>query len=749
MVSNKISKIVSIILLNKMTRQFFSVLFLLFALTSLAQTTIPKATIPEPILRNYYEHGKTRYKESFNSLNKKELKKEVQELEGFYIESNYSLSLLLRSGKILVDDTLNFTLNFVADVIKKANSIDENLHFLILRSPVQNAFCTEDGTIIVTTGLLAYLDNESELAFILCHEISHYLSQHVLNRVLEGVKLSMAEAANGVVDEKSRISKIHSYARNQETEADSLGLHLFLNTGYHPNGAITALEKLKNGHTPYAGTPFDLNFIQVEELQIDSLVKLSDDGYPTAVNDTDSVTTHPHVDDRIEFVKSKLKNVEAVGSFNLCKQVEFTSIKRLAAYSFIEELIKRNASVQALYHTYFISQKYKRHSYWHVLKAKALFDIFKLSSLSDYLFRLQIIGQSNADLQSLTSTFKNLPSICVRYLTGNLLFSEFITTNSAEIKFLCNKSFISIRKDKRAFEVYLTKRKKFSDVYKTSSDKKSSLKDPLEALKEIGIKKKLDTKLKIGDDTDENFVEDFLKKGTGKIFHVDHSKFFEKYSLTTPWVAFLDTSTFDKELFGVENIPQRPNIIILNPKHFYFSGQTSKKLRFDYKKTERKTQLLIDGINLVDSFSDKNLIQLSTQSFNETDTLNYKLYAYLNERIGKSINNDFEPLARSYDDLQLISKHNCQKVLVPVVISTDLALSQNDAGLAFVSTFFPVFFPIAVNAMIRDSGYSRFILVEYDLYYGEVEIVESSFRYNLIKSGEVNNLIYSIVNSNY
>src|ERR1700733_13040017 len=60
--------------------------------------------------------------------------------------------------------------------VRMPASFNPDVH--ILAAPEFTALCTPDGTIIVTVGLLEQLENEDELAFVLGHEVSHYIYRH-------------------------------------------------------------------------------------------------------------------------------------------------------------------------------------------------------------------------------------------------------------------------------------------------------------------------------------------------------------------------------------------------------------------------------------------------------------------------------------------------------------------------------------------------------------------------------------------
>ena len=93
---------------------------------------------------------------------------------------NLFLKEMFLQGNILYGNPLNQYINTVADeILKDYPSLRKELRFYILKSPVVNASATENGIILINMGLLAQLSNESELAFIMAHEIVHYVEHHI------------------------------------------------------------------------------------------------------------------------------------------------------------------------------------------------------------------------------------------------------------------------------------------------------------------------------------------------------------------------------------------------------------------------------------------------------------------------------------------------------------------------------------------------------------------------------------------
>jgi len=108
-----------------------------------------------------------------------------------------------------------------------------------------NAFALPGGGIVITTGMLNFLESEAELAATLGHEISHVDLRHCIER------LQYELAARKIVGrELAMIARIQyqlvnlGFNEQQELEADAGGVILAAKAGYDPRAAITVFERL-------------------------------------------------------------------------------------------------------------------------------------------------------------------------------------------------------------------------------------------------------------------------------------------------------------------------------------------------------------------------------------------------------------------------------------------------------------------------------------------------------------------------
>jgi predicted Zn-dependent protease len=126
----------------------------------------------------------------------------------------------------------------------------------VLKSPSINAFCMPGGKIALFTGILEKLNlTDDEVAMIMGHEMGHALWEHarertaktnitnIGSRVIGGLLFGQAGELIGAAGSSLAALK---FSRNDETEADLIGLELAARAGYDPRAGITLWQKMSS-----------------------------------------------------------------------------------------------------------------------------------------------------------------------------------------------------------------------------------------------------------------------------------------------------------------------------------------------------------------------------------------------------------------------------------------------------------------------------------------------------------------------
>ena len=142
-------------------------------------------------------------------------------------------------------------------------------NFHVVNATYVNAYAFPGGSIAVTRGILLSLENEAELAALLGHELGHVNARHTAQQMSKG---SVTQAIVGGIaavagtqgkiygDMASQLGQVSagallaSYSRDNEREADALGMEYMVRSGYNPQGMVGLMDVLRSlsKHDPSA-----------------------------------------------------------------------------------------------------------------------------------------------------------------------------------------------------------------------------------------------------------------------------------------------------------------------------------------------------------------------------------------------------------------------------------------------------------------------------------------------------------------
>jgi beta-barrel assembly-enhancing protease len=161
---------------------------------------------------------------------------------------------------ILTDRELTEYLESVGQKVAAASQRPQlRYHFLIVNSPSINAFSLPGGYVYVNRGLLEIVESEAELAGVLGHEVGHVVAFHSMNdvarrwwadRAINEVKkagLTQDQKIQSMLDEYGGTFLLFvnkKFSREEENEADLLGLYNAARGGWDANGLIVFLTRL-------------------------------------------------------------------------------------------------------------------------------------------------------------------------------------------------------------------------------------------------------------------------------------------------------------------------------------------------------------------------------------------------------------------------------------------------------------------------------------------------------------------------
>ena len=172
---------------------------------------------------------------------------------------------LERDGLVLHDEAANAYVRRIGrSLVPKGLELERvSWNFRVLRDPQPNAFALPNGSIYVSTGLIFLIDNESQLAAVIAHEMTHVMRRHtyVQNRSNRKKFLTMnimsaigTYAPGGIVGAVITIvtavapfiliATVYGYSRDLEREADLKGVDMMISAEYSPEEMVNVMKLL-------------------------------------------------------------------------------------------------------------------------------------------------------------------------------------------------------------------------------------------------------------------------------------------------------------------------------------------------------------------------------------------------------------------------------------------------------------------------------------------------------------------------
>jgi len=274
-----------------------------------------------------------------------------------------------------------FAHNYLQSVLKKISEANPELktkevRLIFSRDWWPNAYSMGEGTLVVNAGLMVFLDNESELAFVLCHELAHNYLDHSNKAIKKNIEtINSAEYQNELkrllkqeygagkeIDEmiKKFAFGSHKHRRENEAEADKQAFLFMKNTGWDCGGIKTCLQLLdkvddSSFYKPvdleqtfnFSSYPFKKKWIQKESAIFGAM---TDDGSPLTQKEKDSLKTHPDCTIRISLLEDSIQKTEAGKKFIIDESL-FRQLKKDFYVEFTEQQFASNNIGRNLYYS--------------------------------------------------------------------------------------------------------------------------------------------------------------------------------------------------------------------------------------------------------------------------------------------------------------------------------------------------------------------------------------------------------------
>jgi predicted Zn-dependent protease len=416
----------------------------LFALDSHAQLTETFKPVPT------YDGTNTRLiddlRQQFDDEMKRMGSRKTAGIATLYGRNTKYLVSLVRASKIVKDEEMRAFVDTIFNDLKRHTKLRSTpRRVLIAKLSSSNATCMGEGTFLLTTGLLGRIDNESQLAFTLAHEIAHYELGHIREaiekmarekyerKIKQGMTkiLTDDDADGGDVDSVRKIVyDMTRFSRVHEREADSLGLIIARQAGYNTEESISLLSILDS--LDY--TKHKLGYALFDEFQFskypfqDHWLKPRMSLYTNRRENVlffsrDSLRTHPDITRRQEWLRKKLTPDDS--PFNKRPTPYVDEIISLAQFEDLHVAYKLQRFDYAMLMALQLKVDYPQNAYLTSMITKIFIDIHALKGVyNDQTFRLGYVSYYGDELKLINAFQFNLSQEEVGEIAFNFLNNQ-------------------------------------------------------------------------------------------------------------------------------------------------------------------------------------------------------------------------------------------------------------------------------------------------------------------------------------
>lgn len=329
--------------------------------------------IPEDFTRLASE----KYKEDKANLESNS-RKELKDKEDFLLASNFLIDEMLHSGRVIFGDPVTVYLNNIKEEILKSNKeLPKDIRIYTLLSNDVNAFTADNGIVLVTTGLVAQAQNEAQLAFILCHEFSHYYKKHAIDNYVESRQIERGAGVYNSLDNDEVDLEKFKYSKELESEADEQGIKYYKNTKYSYEAVRSVFDVLLYSYLPFNEVEFPSNYfndgfyVLPEKYFLDTLAEI------TAVEDYDDETsTHPNIKKRKTNMLKIIEDNDNASRVDFVQsESEFNYVQKLCRYQGCDMYLYDIEYEDAIYQAFLLMDEDSSNVYLEQVVAQALYGL--------------------------------------------------------------------------------------------------------------------------------------------------------------------------------------------------------------------------------------------------------------------------------------------------------------------------------------------------------------------------------------
>jgi predicted Zn-dependent protease len=308
---------------------------------------------------------------------------ELTELEEeFLIGQNAVVNQLFKSGRIIFNDTISNYVQQISDYVYNQNQgvLDRKPDIYLVKSPLSTAYVFHFNKIFISIGLLAQVESEAELAYIIAHELVHIQKNHGLSRYRTKQKIiSGSENFEHITNSYEAVVAKKLFSKDQEREADLKGLSYFENTVYTKKAVFRAFDVLQYAKYPFDNIPFEKEFFETDYLEFpDKLFLDKTQAIATGEQiEHEELRTHPNIQKRKRAIEKNIGNLTQTNQgvqFKVSEEA-FNYIQKLARFEVCRLYLQKLDYAKAIYSAYTLIKDHTDNLYLKKVIAKALYNL--------------------------------------------------------------------------------------------------------------------------------------------------------------------------------------------------------------------------------------------------------------------------------------------------------------------------------------------------------------------------------------
>lgn len=582
----------------------------------------------------------SKIKEQTSEISKDQKLSKINTEKDFILKSNYILDRILSNGVVFYGNKINKYVEKVADELLKDNTeLRKELSFYIVKTSEINAFATDRGEIFITIGLLAQIENEAQLAFVLSHEIIHYKNKHAKTGFIENDKIDNSKDKYKKTNWDKLFSK-SKYSKELEMEADMDGLEIYMKSNYSLKEIDAFFYVFQYSHLPIDDVVFEKNYFDDEHWSIQSLLANREVAQIEAIDDEDDMyQDHPNINKRRAIIHSMVENESNEGRVEyIISKESFVEVQSLARLELSYLFTKSRRYGEAIYNSYIMLKRYPDNKFLKLNLGYCLYALSKYkndSKLNDVLTDFNDVQGESQNVFYLFNEIdkKDLNVLAVKYLWGlkaELEDDKFLNVIAEDaIKEMLLNSGVRKSELSTTFKV---------DVENTVIDSsKLSKYDKIKSKqKEEGTSYEYAFVNLFNNKEFENMINKYEKVYVDKVIKNEDNNRFENDKKT-------------KQALGLKEV------VLVSPNYRHF--KTKKEVSEDYVYSDVREQQFINSNKQIAKSKNVDLKVINYREFGSTDEYNDLglLNDWMEERYGH-FNLEVYPYCSMFTD-DLIDKY--------------------------------------------------------------------------------------------